>query len=153
MMERRRQEMDTLTNLPDVRSYLMLATRIRKKELTLTPEQEPQFQKMAIAVGPALKAISKISLNLKQMETAKESALSLVAEVLAQKSATAAGASVSITQVAGDVVVATMKFHPDGRSTYDLPAKDIKARVRNSGNAGDRIFAGSRGSVAWNFGQ
>ena len=59
-------EIDAITNEADVRNYLTLATRVRKQEVMLTPEQLALFQKMAVQVGPALRTVGKLSLGVKE---------------------------------------------------------------------------------------
>ena len=146
---RRQAEMDELTNQPEVKKYVMLASKIRKKELVLTPDQVPQFQKMALAVGPALKAIGKISLDVKAAQTERQAGIDLVEQLIQQKNESAGFSRVSVQMLTGDIVVRTMKFNPDGSSPYAIAAKDIKARLRASGNRGDIIFSGGRGPVDW----
>ena len=122
-----------MTSEPEVRKYVMLASKIRKKELTLTPEQLPQFQKMALAVGPALKAIAKVSLDVKAAETEQQAGQALVAQLLQQRSDSDGVSQVAVRLVQGDTIVRTMKFNPDGSSTYDLPPRTSRracARVR-----------------------
>jgi hypothetical protein len=145
----RKAEMEQMTSEPEVRKYVMLASKIRKKELTLTPEQVPQFQKMALAVGPALKAIAKVSLDVKAAETEHQAGQALVAQLLQQRSDSDGVSQVAVRMVQGDTIVRTMSFNPDGSSTYDLPAKDIKARLRSSAAGGDLIFSGSQGTINW----
>lgn len=145
----RKAEMEKMTSEPEVRKYVMLASKIRKKELTLTPEQVPQFQKMALAVGPALKAIAKVSLDVKAADTEREAGQALVTQLLQQRSESDGVSQVTVSSVQGDTVVRTMTFNPDGSSTFDLPAKDIKARLRARGANGEVIFSGSQGTVNW----
>jgi hypothetical protein len=146
---RRKEEMERMTSEPEVRKYVMLASKIRKKELTLTSEQLPQFQKMALAVGPALKAIAKVSLDVKAAETELQAGQALLAQLVQQRSDSDGVSQVSIRMVQGDTVVRTMKFNPDGSSTFDIPAKEIKVRLRASAPAGEVIVALSGGQVDW----
>jgi hypothetical protein len=146
---RRKAEMEQMTSAPEVRKYVMLASKIRKKELTLTPEQEPVFQKMALTVGPALKAIAKVSLDVKAAETEEQAGRALVAQLMQQRSDSDGVSHVVLRLVQGDTTVRTMKFNPDGSSTYDLPAKDIKARLRASTAGGELIFSGAQGAIDW----
>jgi hypothetical protein len=147
--EKRKLEMDTLSNLPDVRKYIMLASKVRKKELVLTPEQIPQFQKMALAVGPALKAITKISLDLKAAETEKQAGEALVAQLLQQKSDSGGGGYVNIRMVTGDTIVRKMKFNADGRAVYDVAAKDVKTQLRGNAAGCEVLFSNNCGKVEW----
>ncbi len=153
LVVQRKAEMEALTSQPDVRKYVMLASKIRKKELTLTTEQVPQFQKMATAVGPALKAIAKVSLDVKAAETEQQAGEALIAQLVQQRSDSAGVTLVNVAMLTGDTAVRLMTFQPDGSSTYDLPAKDIKARLRGDASAGPLIKAAASGQLAWNSDQ
>jgi hypothetical protein len=144
--------LESMTGQPDVRKYVMLASKIRKKELELTPEQVPQFQKMAAAVGPALKAIAKVSLDVKAAETEAAAGQQLIDTLAMQRNASAGVSEVALASLSGDTVVRVLKFNPDGSSTFDLPPKDIKTRVRAASKAGSVIYAGSHGPVNWSTG-
>lgn len=144
----RKAEMERLTGEPEVKKYVMLASKIRKKELTLTPEQLPVFQKMALAVGPALKAIAKVSLEVKAAETEQQAGQALLAQLVQQRSDSEGVSSVSVQSLAGDTTLRSMKFNPDGTSTFDLPSKDIKARLR-ARSAAEVLMTGSSGSMEW----
>ncbi|HEY1043505.1 MAG TPA: flagellar assembly protein A [Telluria sp.] len=145
----RQAELDTLQNEPEVRKYVMLASKIRKKELTLTAEQVPQFQKMALAVGSQLKAIGKLSLEVKSAQAEGKSGAQLIAQLMEQKNASSGTSSVEIGELRGDVTVRTMRFNPDGSSVYHLPVKEIKARLRNGQQLGEQIAVGSAGAICW----
>ncbi len=141
--------MEAMTSEPDVRRYVSLAAKIRKKELILTPEQVPQFQKMAVAVGPALKAIAKVSLEVKAAESEREAGQALVDQLVEQRKSCENIAQVEITAVDGDTIVRTMKYNPNGGAPHDLAAKDVKGRLRGGTGSGALIFVGSQGAVAW----
>ena len=146
---RRKAEMEELTGQPDVRKYVMLASKIRKKELTLTAEQLPQFQKMAVAVGPALKQIAKVSLDVKAAEVEQQAALALVAQLVQQRSDCAGACEVNVGMLSGDTQLRSMKFNPDGSVLYDLSAKEIKTRLRANADHADIILSESAGAIAW----
>lgn len=144
----RKAEMEAMTGEPDVRKYVMLASKVRKHELTLTPEQLPQFQKMAAAVGPALKAIAKVSLEVKAAETEQQAAIALVAQLVQQRSDCAGQSEVKVSMLNGETLLRSMKFNPDGSTLYDLPAKDIKA-LRTNADGGELILSASSGQIDW----
>lgn len=146
---RRKAEMEAMTSEPEVRKYVMLASKIRKNELTLTPEQLPQFQKMAVAVGPALKAIAKVSLDVKAAETEQQAASALVAQLIQQRSDCAGQSEVTVGMLLGDTSLRSMKFNPDGSTLYDLPAKEIKARLRTNADGGEIIVSAAAGKIEW----
>jgi hypothetical protein len=149
LVQKRKAELETMTSQPDVRKYVMLASKIRKNELTLTAEQLPQFQKMATAVGPALKVIAKMSLDVKCAETEQQAALLVVGQLAQQRSDCAGTCEVNIQTLSGDTQLRSMKFNPDGSVLYDLPSKEIKARLRSNSEHGDLILSESSGAIAW----
>ncbi|MEJ7806091.1 MAG: flagellar assembly protein A [Telluria sp.] len=145
----RQAEMESLTGQPEVRKYVMLASKIRKNELTLTPEQLSQFQKMATAVGPALKAIARVSLEVKAAEIEQQAAASLVTQLEQQRRDYAGQSTVDVQALSGETVLLSMKFNPDGSTLYDLPSKEIKARLRSNYESGEVILSADAGTIAW----
>lgn len=145
----RKAQLEALTNQAEVRKYVMLASKIRKKELTLTAEQLPQFQKMATAVGPALKAIAKVSLEVKAAETEQQAASDLVLALQRQRHDCAGSSEVRVDMVNGDTTLRMLRFNLDGASLYDLPAKDIKPRLRANSDGAELILSTDSGKIDW----
>jgi hypothetical protein len=147
LVARHKVQLDKLTGRPEVRQYMRLASGVRKNEITLTPEQVPAFQRMAQAVGPVLKEIGKVSEAMKAIEAERQQGLALVDQMEGHRDG--AGASrVSVHAVRGDTQVRALTFDPDGSSTFDLPAREIKARLRGA-NSAPVLFGGSAGGFDW----
>ncbi|WP_311196571.1 flagellar assembly protein A [Rugamonas fusca] len=145
----RKTKMDGLTGQPEVRNYLTLATRVRKHEVVLTPEQEQLFHKMAGAVGPTLKAVAKLSLALKAEQVRQEQVREQMALVERQKRLVMRGTRCIVRLVDGDVIVRSMVFNPDLGPLYDSAPKAIKSMLRAAGDHRPVIFSGSSGGVDW----
>jgi uncharacterized protein (DUF342 family) len=145
----RKTEMDGLTGQSEVRNYLTLATRVRKHEVVLTPEQEQLFHKMAGAVGPTLKAVAKLSLALKAEQVRQDQVREQVTLVERQKQLVMRGTRCVVRLVDGDVSVRSMVFNPDMGPLYDSAPKAIKNMLRAAGNRLPVIFSGSSGAVDW----
>jgi len=152
LSEQRRAKIGALTAQPDVASYVKLAGRVRKGELVLTPEQQPAFKKMAAAVAPALKQMATLNQEIKDIETEQTAGAEVLGRLETQRAAHDGAVSVTIQSVAGDVTVRALDIEPDtsGIETkpYDLPARTIKAKLREASNA-EVLFAGSSGSFTW----
>jgi hypothetical protein len=144
----RKAGMADLTSRPAVRRYMQLAARVRTNEITLTQEQVPQFQKIALAVGPELKAIGRVQNEIKAAEAEQQSGLELLAQLERQQDDNAVPCAVTVRDVLGEIQVRADPFHADGSATYDLPAREIKARLREAGR-GTLLFAGASGSFEW----
>jgi hypothetical protein len=146
-------EIDAITNAPDVRNYLTLATRVRKQEVVLTPEQLALFQKMAVQVGPALRTVGKLSLGAKEAQAQQNQVAEQAAAVRARKREVAGGSACKVDLVTGDTVVRTMDYNPDHGAAYDLPPKELKAKLRASAARTAPLFSGSAGAVEWTSGE
>lgn len=147
--EQLKTEMDAITGQKEVRNYLTLATRVRKREIVLTPEQEPLFHKMATTVGPSLRAVAKISLAMKAAQVRQDQAYEEVNEVRREKMAMLNGSRCTVHMLTGEVVARTMRFVPEGPSPYDRPPKELKAKVRGVEAGTSTIFAGAVGPINW----
>lgn len=145
---RHRQEMQPMTARPDVRSYLMLSAKLRKNELTLTPEQSRQFQKMAQDVAPALKAIADVSAKVKGAEAEQQKGQEMLAKLEAQKRDASCVSAVAIRSVQGETQVRVLGFNPAAGSPYDLAPREIRMRLRGPQH-GELLFSGSAGTVEW----
>lgn len=147
----RKAEMEALTGQPEVRQYMLLANRVRKKEINFTPDQATQFQKMGMKMGPALKTIGKLSDEIKAAESEQQTGATLLEQMQREREASVGVNSVKVGMLNGDTLIRTINYHPDGGKTYDLAPKDIRAMLRGPGvPKGESIFAGSVGSVEWN---
>lgn len=147
-VQKQKVALEAMAGQPEVLKYLRLAAGVRKNEITLTPEQMPMFQRMAQAVAPALKEIAKVSAAIKAGEADCQIGEQLVARLRTQRDE--AGASqVAIALVAGETRVRMVPFNPDGSTTYDLPVREIKARLSDIASA-QVLFSGSSGRFAWN---
>jgi hypothetical protein len=140
--------MDAMTAKPDVRGYLMLAARVRKGEINLSPEQTRQFQKMAQDMGPALKAMADVSAKLKSAEAEQQAGTAMLANLEAQRSDAASNSGVTIASVQGETQVRILGYSPAGGQPYLWTPREIRTRLRGP-QAGELLFMGSAGSFAW----
>jgi hypothetical protein len=148
LVARHKEHLARLAAQPDVRRYMLLATRVRKNEITLTAEQLPQFQKMGQAQAPAIKEIARVSQELKAAEAEHQTGRALLGQIGHQRAASSAECSVEVRAVLGETHVRAWAYHPDDASLYDVAARDVKARLRG-GLATTPLFAGSSGAFAW----
>jgi len=141
-------QMDALTAQADVRRYLMLASRVRKNEISFTPEQARQFQRMAQEVAPALKAVGEVSAKIRQLDADLEQGRKVLADLERQRHDAASVSAVTVHQVQGDTLVRVLGFSPASGSPYIIAPRDIKARLRGP-QSGELLFSGAQGSFTW----
>jgi hypothetical protein len=148
LVARHKAHIEHMTSQPDVAKYLLLASRVRNKELTLTPQQVPQFQKLALAVAPALKAIAKVTQDLKAAEAEQQAGCAMLAKLERQRADNTPSCAVTVGAILGETRVLAWAYYPDGSTLYDLGAREVKARVRG-GVPATPLFAGSGGAFGW----
>jgi hypothetical protein len=145
---RHKAQMDGLTGQPDVRRYLMLASRVRKNEISFTPEQARQFQRMGQDIAPALKAIGEVSARVKQCEADLEQGRKLMADLERQRHDAASISTVTVHKVQGDTQVRVLGFSPAAGTPNIIAPREIKARLRGP-QTGELLFSGADGSFTW----
>jgi len=145
---RQKAQMDALTAQPEVRRYLLLASRLRKNEISFTPEQARQFQRMAQEVAPALKAIGEVSAKLKQLEADQEEGRKVLADLERQRRDAASVSLVRVQQVQGDTLVRVLGFSPAAGTPYIIAPREIRTRLRGPQN-GALLFSGAQGRFEW----
>jgi hypothetical protein len=141
-------QMEALTAQPAVRSYLMLASRVRKNEISFTPEQARQFQRMGQEVGPALKAIGEVSGKIRQLEADQEEGRKVLADLERQRGDASSVSAVTVHQVQGDTLVRVLGFSPAAGAPYIIAPRETRARLRGP-QSGELLFSGAQGSFAW----
>lgn len=144
---RHKAEVERIAAQPDVSKYLRLAAAVRKNEVTLTTEQAPAFQRMAQAVAPALREIGKSSNAMRAAQADLQQGMELAAQMERQRD-NAGLSSVAVQSVQGDTQVRMLTYLPDDRSNFDLPPREIRARLRGTPGA-PLLFAGSSGGFEW----
>lgn len=145
---RHKAEMESLAARPEVRRYLMVASRVRKGEVKLSPEQARQFQQMAQDVAPMLKEVADASARVKAAEVEQQKGGQMLAGLETQRRDAAVVSRVTLRQVHGDTQVRVLGFSPTGGSPYLMPPREIKARLRGP-QRGALLFGGATGSFTW----
>jgi hypothetical protein len=145
---RQRAQMNELTSQAEVRSYMMLASRVRKNEISFTPEQARQFQRMAQDVGPALKAIGQENSQVKALEADLQEGQLVLAGLEHQRTDASCVSTVTVHKVEGDTLVRVLGFSPAAGAPHIIAPREIKTRLRGP-QFGELLFGGTEGSFAW----
>lgn len=149
---KKNQAMEAAMAQDDVKKYVMLAGKVKKGELTLTPEQQGNLQKMAAAVSPTLKQVARLSAEIKDA-TAEKTELAAQAAALAQTRKAAEGkAFCRIANITGDILLRTLKVAPGKEDALqELPPQNIKSTLRGTAIDGERIPVPHSGALDWTF--
>ncbi|MFC0250304.1 flagellar assembly protein A [Massilia consociata] len=146
----RRAAMQEVARQPDVASYVKLAGRVRKGELLLTPEQQPAFKKLGAGVAPALKQMSALSQEAREIEAEQGAGMEVLARLETQRAQHGGEVAVEVLAIGGELRVRALDIAPDARAAYTLPLRELKALLHEGGSgAGELLFAGAAGSFGW----
>lgn len=146
--ERHRAAIETLGARPDVRKYLMLAPRLRKGELVLTPAQEPQFRRLADSVAPALKELGRLSEQARALEGERQAGQALLARLQAQRGERLGAVAATVGLLDGEVQIRALPYEPDAGCAWDLAPRELKLRLRDTAGT-ELLHAGSGGTWSW----
>ncbi|WP_432379280.1 flagellar assembly protein A [Duganella sp. P38] len=145
------REIARLSALPDVRRYLALAAKLRTQELLLTAEQGQHLRKIAAAVAAEMQALTRQKQDLQVGLTQHKLLRDRLAQLLAQQAEAAGVARCGLHLATGETVVRTLPFTGEAALLRQLPARELKQRLRGSANGGQLLFADSAGSLDWHL--
>ncbi|MBY0577683.1 MAG: FapA family protein [Burkholderiales bacterium] len=148
-IEVRRKKTHPITEQPEVRNYLIIAGKLQRKEITLSDEQKSNWQKLGARVAPALKALSAINAEIKTLQAEKESLEEEVAALEAEKEASGKGISCSIGTASKETFVRKREVPMGAPPLFDLPAKDLRIRLRDPGLPEDRLHVDGDRDFSW----
>lgn len=151
-INKKSQALESTTSQAEVKKYLMVAGKLKKGEITLTPEQQGSLQKLAATVNPMLRLMAKVNAEIKQSVVERQELADQLALLSKHRNAAESGASCAISIINGEILVRALKTTPENEAAlYDLPPKSLKAALRGSAMNGERIYAGHSGSLDWKF--
>jgi hypothetical protein len=146
------QAVESAISQPDVKKYLMVAGKLKKGEITLTPEQQGSMQKLAATANPTLRLVAKINAEIKQSAAERQELGDQVALLNEHRKAAENGVCCSVANITGDILVRALKITPENATAFfDLPPQKLKVALRGSSMTGERIHAGHSGSLDWRF--
>ncbi len=145
----KKKEADEIPEIPDVKKYITIVTKVKNKELTLTSEQAAAVQKLAQKIAPHLKQAAKIDAEMHDIEKLIVSINEQIADTLKQKNDAISGICCSVDNVAGDTFLRIMPFNNDANPLHRLPIKDIKSLLRTHSQNGKKILTASKGTIEW----
>lgn len=149
MIANLKQGIDRLLGQPELRQYLAIAGKLQRKEITLSTEQEGQWQQMRSRQSPALKRINQGREDIKSLEAEIVAVRERIAELESEKAKASASLECRIDGVLGETVVRTLVLPLDAPPLTRLPPRELQQRLRAPDAGSQRLFAGNSGEFAW----
>lgn len=149
MIAKLRQGIDQLAAEPELRGYLVLVGKLQRQEITLSAEQQVQYQQLRSRQGPALKRIGQARDEIKSLEAEIVAARVRIAAQDREKEKAGAGLECRIDSVQGEVVVRTLVRPRAATPLNRIPARELKQQLRAPDAGSSRLFADDSGEFAW----
>lgn len=146
-----KRAIEILRTQPGVASYMTVAAKARRGEITLSAEQKAAFQKLREKVAPILQQLAKINEAGAARAQRRVDLDAAVAAVEAERGAARAAVCCRIGAIEGDVVVRARAPEHEEKSPDGTAAGEVRAYVRRIAGGGRRLFAGSSGAFEWQF--
>lgn len=146
------QKLESTTSQADYKKYVFIADKLKSGEIKLTLEQATPMQNLASIVSPMLKLVAEINASIKQSLAQKSELEESILHLLKIKDAAEGSVSCSIAMINDEILVRTIVSTSESEAALRAHApQNLKSTLRGGTMQGDRIFAGSVGSLQWKF--
>ncbi|TXH26682.1 MAG: DUF342 domain-containing protein [Elusimicrobia bacterium] len=145
------RKIDALRAEKEVASYLALAGKLRRQELTLRPDQEVAWRRLSAQLAPTLRTLSQLGETVKEIDEETSALEAEIADLAASREAACGALKCTVDTIVGETRISTLLVRLGETPLASLPLKELKARLRRSDGASKLLFAGARGSFAWAY--
>ncbi|HJV27938.1 MAG TPA: flagellar assembly protein A [Aromatoleum sp.] len=144
-----RQLLESARTQPGVANYMAVAGKLRRKEISLTAEQQAAFIKLRDKVAPVLKALARLTEEGKARATQREALQSAMAAVEEERRKLREAVSCSIGDISGDVIVRARPQAADAKPVAQMTPAEIKSFLRAAPSGSQKLLVAAKGSLQW----
>ena len=130
---------------PGFAKYLAIAEKVRAGTIKFTPEQQAGWQKIVNQFAPIVKGTDGLMKKCMVLEDAIER------WTQERKTCGEGGEHCKIEAVLGDTVLRKVSSNHGMASYRNLPKQELRSKLQELGEAGERVFAGDKGHIDWHF--
>ncbi|HET8708034.1 MAG TPA: hypothetical protein VFM46_17145, partial [Pseudomonadales bacterium] len=142
-------EADEIPERPDVKKYITIVTKVRNKEVVLTPEQAAAVQKLAQKIAPDLKQAAKLDAEIKDLAMQISAANQQIETILQQKQHALAQSECTVDTISGDTQLRLLRYNPQAEALFLQAAKDVKSKLRHVAMNGKILASATQGCLHW----
>lgn len=150
-LQHKHEELETIAEQASFKYYRLVATKLKNKEMSLTPEQQTRFRKLTVMVEPLLRHSAEISAKIKGIKTEQQQLSGQLSQLIAQQQADQEGINCRIDAVNGPMMVCTTTVKFNAALVHELSAKDWHAQLCDLMATSGKLFTGSSGCFAWQY--
>ncbi|BAL26595.1 flagellar assembly protein A [Azoarcus sp. KH32C] len=144
-----RQLLESARTQPGVANYMAVAGKLRRKEISLTAEQQAAFIKLRDKVAPVLKVLARLAEEGKARATQREALQSAMAAVEDERRKLREAVTCSIGDISGDVIVRARLQAADAKPVAQMTPAEIKAFLRATPPGSQKLLVAAKGSLQW----
>jgi hypothetical protein len=134
---------------PEFAKFRAAAASIQSGAIRLTAAQMGNWQQMAARFARPAKALAALEEERNKLAEDVTALEQEIARVSRQRESSTNGVRCEIREVMGDTVVRKLPANLGVAAFGNLPGHEFKAKLRQLGEPGDRIFSSDAGSVQW----
>lgn len=145
----KRAKLTEMASQGEMKTYLALQPKIKAKTISMTMQQEMNWQVMVTRLGASLREYAKLHGEVGKLQAAVTEIDEQIKTLKQQCASESAAVHCEIGEVFGDTIVRQRLLRADTPALETLPVKDLHTKLHEAGSREDRIFTDDSGSVKW----
>lgn len=150
-LEEKRAEVEAIATQQEVKTYSLLAAKLRSGELAMNRQQEANWQKLLGRVTPLLQQLKLRNEELAELRRAVDNLNSRIDNISQRSREMSTNVGCRIGTIGGETVIRTLKAAPDAPPLHALQHRELRASLRESTPNSGVIYSGSQGDFQWMF--
>jgi hypothetical protein len=150
-MAEHRARIEDLRAEKELASYLLLAGKLRRQEVSLSPGQQVAWRRLSALVAPVLRTLSQLGEVVGELNSELTSLDEQASEAIAARDQSCSGIACEVDQVEGETRINGLLVRATDTPLTALSLRDLKLRLRRTDAATKLLFAGSAGQFSWNY--
>ena len=143
------QNLCAMTSDPELQHYLLLAGKLQRKEISLSPQQQAKFQHLAAHLAPTLKRVKQTCDDQAAMQLEMNGAHERIGKIEEQKRKASDGIGCTLENVQGEVRVRPLVVPLDAPPLQRMSPRDLRVHLRNSVAGEKMLFSGNDNRFSW----
>lgn len=144
-------EIDAIISHPDVKNYSMVSAKLRAKQITMTREQDANWQKLQDRVAPLLRQLKVLNNEAHEARYTLEMWGLKIEDATRKCQEMSVEMRCTVATIAGETLIRTLKCRPDAPLIQSLQPRELCTRLREPGLDSTTLFNGSEGNFEWTF--
>ncbi|MFA7270881.1 MAG: flagellar assembly protein A [Sterolibacterium sp.] len=138
-----------ISNQSEVRKFLALRQKVDAGEIKIAPAQEAGWKTTVVRFATVTRQLEKLIDEVRKLKIEEEYLCNQAEKLQVARKSAEEAVSCVIREVTGETIVRIRTGPVEGVLFDALSPKEMKIRLRESGGAGERLFADDSGTYKW----